>query len=89
MVRPLFPSLLLRSKSLTLPPPELPVSTTQCITGAIVGVGLCNGTWRAINWRMVAWIYLGWIITVPVTGTISGCLMGFITYAPNWLTVDG
>jgi solute carrier family 20 (sodium-dependent phosphate transporter) len=33
---------------------ELPVSTTQCITGAIVGVGLCNGTWRAINWRMVA-----------------------------------
>jgi solute carrier family 20 (sodium-dependent phosphate transporter) len=38
---------------------------------------------------MVAWIYLGWFITVPVTGTISGCLMGFITYAPNWLTVDG
>jgi len=63
---------------------ELPVSTTQCITGAIVGVGLCNGDWRAINWRMVAWIYTGWIITVPVAATISGCLMGAITYAPNW-----
>lgn len=37
----------------------LPVSTTQCITGATVGVGLCNGTWRTINWRMVAWIYMG------------------------------
>ncbi|KAF4943110.1 hypothetical protein FSARC_15043, partial [Fusarium sarcochroum] len=31
---------------------KLPVSTTQCITGAIVGVGLCNGDWRSINWRM-------------------------------------
>ncbi|GJN70025.1 phosphate-sensing transcription factor [Purpureocillium lilacinum] len=63
---------------------ELPVSTTQCITGAIVGVGLCNGDWRAINWRMVAWIYLGWVITVPVAGLISGILMGFITYSPHW-----
>lgn len=63
---------------------QLPVSTTQCITGAIVGVGLCNGDWRAINWRMVAWIYLGWFITVPVTGLISGILMGFITFSPHW-----
>ncbi|KND94335.1 Phosphate-repressible phosphate permease pho-4 [Tolypocladium ophioglossoides CBS 100239] len=63
---------------------ELPVSTTQCITGAIVGVGLCNGDWRAINWRMVAWIYLGWFITVPTAGLISGILMGFITYSPHW-----
>lgn len=62
---------------------ELPVSTTQCITGAIVGVGFCNGDWRAINWRMVAWIYLGWFITVPVAGLISGCLMGAITYVSN------
>ncbi|CEJ89879.1 Putative Phosphate-repressible phosphate permease [[Torrubiella] hemipterigena] len=66
---------------------ELPVSTTQCITGAIVGVGLCNGDWRAINWRMVAWIYLGWFITVPCAGLISGILMGFITYSPHWPSV--
>jgi sodium-dependent phosphate transporter len=33
---------------------------------------------------MVAWIYSGWIITVPVAAVISGCLMGAITYAPNW-----
>ncbi|KAF1834142.1 phosphate-repressible phosphate permease-like protein [Decorospora gaudefroyi] len=62
----------------------LPVSTTQCITGATVGVGLCNGTWRTINWRMVAWIYMGWIITLPVAGLISGCLMGIILNAPRW-----
>ncbi|KAM5343122.1 hypothetical protein ACJ41O_014088 [Fusarium nematophilum] len=63
---------------------KLPVSTTQCITGAIVGVGLCNGDWRSINWRMVGWIYLGWFITVPTAGIISGCMMAFITNAPNW-----
>ncbi|KAK4038092.1 phosphate-repressible phosphate permease [Parachaetomium inaequale] len=63
---------------------KLPISTTQCITGATVGVGLCSGTWRTVNWRMVLWIYLGWIITLPVTGIISGCLMGIIINAPRW-----
>ncbi|KAJ5551023.1 hypothetical protein N7461_005721 [Penicillium sp. DV-2018c] len=63
---------------------KLPVSTTQCITGATVGVGLCNGTWRTINWRMVAWIYMGWIITLPCAGVIAGCLTGIIVNAPRW-----
>ncbi|KAL2118817.1 hypothetical protein VTJ04DRAFT_5776 [Mycothermus thermophilus] len=63
---------------------KLPVSTTQCITGATVGVGLCSGTWRTVNWRMVAWIYFGWFITLPVAATISGCLMGIIINAPRW-----
>jgi len=64
----------------------LPISTTQCITGATVGVGLTTGTWRAINWRMVGWIYMGWIITLPITGIIAGCLMGIIINAPTWGT---
>ncbi|KAA8652173.1 hypothetical protein EYZ11_000498 [Aspergillus tanneri] len=63
---------------------KLPVSTTQCISGATVGVGLCNGTWRTINWRMIAWIYFGWVITLPVAGIISGCLMGIVINAPRW-----
>ncbi|ROT34445.1 phosphate transporter [Sodiomyces alkalinus F11] len=63
---------------------QLPVSTTQCITGAIVGVGLCSGTWRSINWRMVAWIYAGWIFTLPVAGTFAGCLVAIIINAPRW-----
>ncbi|KAK0736366.1 phosphate-repressible phosphate permease [Apiosordaria backusii] len=66
----------------------LPVSTTQCITGATVGVGLCNGDLKTINWRMVAWIYGGWFITLPATALISGCLMGFVLNAPRWLSAD-
>ncbi|KAJ9614379.1 Na+/Pi symporter [Cladophialophora chaetospira] len=62
----------------------LPISTTQCITGATVGVGLCSGTWRAINWRMIAWIYFGWLLTLPIAGIVSGGLMGIIINAPRW-----
>jgi solute carrier family 20 (sodium-dependent phosphate transporter) len=62
----------------------LPVSTTQCIVGATVGVGLCAGDFKAINWRMVAWAYSGWFITLPSTAVISGCLMGFVINAPQW-----
>jgi len=28
----------------------IPVSTTMCITGATMGVALCNGDFRAVNW---------------------------------------
>ncbi|ETN41543.1 uncharacterized protein HMPREF1541_03479 [Cyphellophora europaea CBS 101466] len=62
----------------------IPVSSTQCIAGAAIGVGLANGDWRAINVRLVGWIYLGWLITVPVTGLIAGGLMGIILWAPRW-----
>ncbi|KAK6435003.1 Na+/Pi symporter [Oleoguttula sp. CCFEE 5521] len=63
---------------------SLPVSTTQCIIGATVGVGLCAGDVKAINWRMVIWAYAGWFITLPCTALISGCLLAFVINAPSW-----
>ncbi|GAA5954705.1 hypothetical protein JCM8115_004665 [Rhodotorula mucilaginosa] len=62
----------------------IPVSTTMCITGATVGVALCNGDLRSVNWRAIAWIFSGWVITVPVVGTLSGCLMGIVLNAPHF-----
>ena len=62
----------------------LPIETMQCITGATVGVGLTSGMWRSVNWRMVAWIYVGWVVTLPVAGVVSGCLLGIIINAPRW-----
>ncbi|GAA6007815.1 hypothetical protein JCM11491_003974 [Sporobolomyces phaffii] len=61
----------------------LPVSTTMCITGSTIGVGLCNGDWRSINWKAIGWIVLGWVITVPVVGTLAGCLLAIIINAPR------
>jgi len=63
---------------------KLPVSTTQCITGATVGVGLANGDWRCVNLKLVGWVYLGWVVTVPVAGVIAGGLMAIIINAPRW-----
>lgn len=62
----------------------LPVSTTMCITGATVGVGLCNGNIHAINWKATAWIFTGWVLTIPIVGILAGCMMGIILNAPHF-----
>lgn len=49
----------------------LPVSTTHCITGATVAVGLCNGEAKAINWTVVSWALFSWVATLPIAGGIS------------------
>ena len=49
----------------------LPVSTTQCLTGATVGVALMNYDLGAVNWRQVLFIFSGWVLTLPIAGLIS------------------
>lgn len=55
----------------------LPVSTTQCLTGAAMGVALMNYDLGAVNWKQLAFIFGGWVLTLPCAGLISGliCLM--------------
>ncbi|CAI7608973.1 unnamed protein product [Penicillium bialowiezense] len=38
----------------------LPVSTTQCLTGAAMGVALMNYDLGAVNWKQLAFIFGGW-----------------------------
>ncbi|KPM38565.1 Phosphate-repressible phosphate permease pho-4 [Neonectria ditissima] len=63
---------------------SLPVSTSMCITGATVGVGLCNGTFKAVNFQRVGLLVFAWIMTIPVAGTIGGVLMGLFLNAPHF-----
>jgi sodium-dependent phosphate transporter len=63
---------------------SLPVSTSMCITGATVGVGLCNGTYKAVNWQRVGLLVLAWVATIPIAGTLGGCLMGLFLNAPHF-----
>ncbi|KAK4208182.1 phosphate-repressible phosphate permease pho-4 [Rhypophila decipiens] len=63
---------------------SLPVSTSMCITGATVGVGLCNGTFKAVNFQRVALLAFSWIMTIPVAGTLGGVLMGLFLNAPHF-----
>ncbi|PWY89683.1 phosphate transporter [Aspergillus sclerotioniger CBS 115572] len=63
---------------------SLPVSTSMCITGATVGVGLCNGTFKAVNFQRVGLLLLAWIMTIPIAGTLGGILMGLFLNAPHF-----
>lgn len=62
----------------------LPVSTTQCITGAIVGVALVNRDVKSLNWRQLGKIFLGWVLTVPTAGLIAGIVMGMALNTPHF-----
>ncbi|KAK7975552.1 hypothetical protein PG989_014015 [Apiospora arundinis] len=63
---------------------SLPVSTSMCITGATVGVGLMNGTAKAVNWQRIALLMISWIATIPIAGSIAGVIMGVILNAPRF-----
>lgn len=65
---------------------SLPVSTSMCITGATVGVGLCNGTIKAVNFQRVGLLMISWIATIPIAGTIGGVLMALFVNAPHFTT---
>jgi len=63
---------------------KLPVSTSMCITGATVGVGLTNGSIRAVNWHRIALLIFSWIMTIPIAGTIAGVTMGILLNTPHF-----
>jgi len=52
----------------------LPISTTQTLVGAIMGVGLARGI-AAINLGVVRNIVVSWVITLP-----SGALLAIIIF---------
>lgn len=62
----------------------LPVSTTQCITGAVIGVAAMNGDLKSINWKQLGKIFIGWVLTVPCAGLIAGIIMGMALNVPKW-----
>lgn len=52
----------------------LPISTTHCIVGAVLGVGLARGI-SALNIRVLRDIVLSWIITIPSSAIV--CILIF------------
>ena len=53
----------------------LPVSTTQVLVGAVLGVGIARGL-ASLNLRVINRIFLSWIITLPA-GAIMSILFFF------------
>lgn len=56
----------------------LPISTTHCIVGAVLGVGLAKGI-SALNLRTLREIALSWVITIPSSAIISIIIFYVIT----------
>ena len=54
----------------------LPVSTTQVLVGAVLGVGLARGM-AALDTRVINKIFLSWIVTLPA-GALMSILFFFV-----------
>jgi PiT family inorganic phosphate transporter len=48
----------------------LPVSTTQVLVGAILGVGIARGM-AALNLRVIGTIFVSWVVTLPAGGLLA------------------
>jgi PiT family inorganic phosphate transporter len=48
----------------------MPVSTTQVISGAIMGVGASQGA-RAVRWGVARRILIAWVLTLPGAGVLA------------------
>ena len=61
----------------------LPISSTQCITGAVVGISLCDRNLKDLNWKIMGKIFISWIFTIIITGGISAAIFSQGIYSPN------
>jgi phosphate/sulfate permease len=57
--------------------PMVPVSSSQVIVGAVIGIGIYKGI-RNINFRLLGQIAAGWIFTPVVSGIMAFLLLFFI-----------
>lgn len=65
--------------------PLVPVSSSQAIVGAVIGIGLLKGG-RAVQWRVLRGISLGWVITPLIAGVISFIALFFFQNVFNQQT---
>ena len=56
----------------------LPVSTTQTLVGAVLGVGLARGT-GAIDFGVVRTIFVSWIVTLPAGAVLAAAFYYILT----------
>jgi PiT family inorganic phosphate transporter len=64
--------------SIGLPPlPAVPVSSTQAVIGAIVGIGLAKGG-KEVKWNLVLKLMCGWVLSPLMAFTLSYISLSFM-----------
>jgi sodium-dependent phosphate transporter len=53
----------------------IPVSTTHCQIGAVIGTGLLTAGEGKVHWNMIGKIALTWVVTVPFSGLLAVAFM--------------
>lgn len=61
----------------------IPVSSTHCITGAVVAISILDVGIKNVKWFLVLKMYLGWIGTLFVTGLLSATFFAQGVNAPS------
>ena len=61
---------------------EIPVSTTQTQTGAMIGGSLADGM-KNVNWKVLGKIFLGWVLTIPAACGLAALLFMYAYYSPS------
>ena len=59
----------------------LPISSTQVITGAVMGVGTEDRP-RSVNWEMLYKILLAWVLTLPAAGLTGAVIYRLMILIP-------
>jgi PiT family inorganic phosphate transporter len=58
----------------------LPISTTQTLVGAVLGVGIVQGV-AALNGKVIRSIIISWIVTLPAGASLSIIFFFILTFA--------
>lgn len=61
---------------------SIPVSSTQCIVGAVSGVGLIGG-WKNVQWLFLARVCVGWVVLFFVAVLLSAGVFSFGAFSPS------
>jgi solute carrier family 20 (sodium-dependent phosphate transporter) len=60
----------------------LPVSSTQTVTGSIIGVGILDGR-SGVNWKLMMKVFGGWALTLIFTGFSAAIITSWAVFAPH------
>jgi solute carrier family 20 (sodium-dependent phosphate transporter) len=61
---------------------EIPVSSTQCIVGAVAGVGLTSG-FKAVGWWFFLRVCVGWVVVFFSAVILSAGAFCFVAFSPS------
>ncbi|GBG89710.1 hypothetical protein CBR_g49563 [Chara braunii] len=60
----------------------MPISTTQTLVGATIGVG-ASDNWRNVDWVLFGKFVFTWVMTIAFAGLVTAGLFAYAVYSPS------